>query len=152
MITTGDTAPDFTLPGTSGDVSLAALRPAPVVLFFYPKDDTSTCTIEAIDFTAQAPAFAKAGALVFGLSKDSLAAHVKFIGKHDLGVALLSDAKADTCERYGVWVEKTTYGKAYKGIERTTLLIDGSGKVARAWHKVAIDGHVAEVLAAVQAL
>ncbi len=152
MITTGDTAPDFTLPGTDGEVTLAALRPAKVVLFFYPKDDTSTCTIEAIDFTTQAEAFAAAGARVFGLSKDSLKSHVKFAGKHALGVALLSDAGSDTCERYGVWVEKTMYGKAYRGIERTTLLIDGSGKVAKAWHKVAIDGHVAEVLATVQAL
>lgn len=149
----GDPAPDFTLPRDGGgEVSLQALRPKSVVLFFYPKDDTQTCTIEAIDFTSQLPAFAAAGAVVIGISKDGVKSHDNFLKKHALAVILGSDEASDTCERYGVWVEKSKYGKTSMGIVRATFLIDGSGKIARIWPKVAIDGHVAEVLAAAEAL
>ncbi|GAA0301644.1 peroxiredoxin [Rhodovulum strictum] len=153
MIDTGQTAPDFTLPQDGGpDITLSALRPAPVVLYFYPKDDTSGCTKEAIAFSGLMAEFEAAGARVFGISKDSVEKHGKFRCKHDLSVPLLSDDGTDVCERYGVWVEKSMYGKKYFGIERSTFLIDASGTVARAWHKVKVDGHADEVLAAVRAL
>lgn len=157
MIGIGETAPDFTLPRTanSGDtdtLTLSALRPAPVVLYFYPKDDTPGCTTEALDFTRLAADFAAAGAVVVGLSKDSPAKHEKFCAKHGLGVILVSDEGADTCERYGAWVEKSMYGKTYMGIERSTVLIDGTGRVVQVWPKVKVKGHAEEVLAAVRAL
>ena len=153
MITTGDIAPDFTLPRDGGtDISLSALRPQRVVLFFYPKTGTTNCAIEADDFNAALSAFAAAGATLIGLSKDPVKAQEKAVKKQALGYALVSDAEADACERYGVWVEKSMYGKAYMGIERATYLIGADGRVARAWHKVKVEGHVAEVLAAVQAL
>ena len=149
----GDPAPDFMLPRDGGgDISLSAQRPRAVVLYFYPKDDTPGCTVEAIDFTASSAAFAAAGAVVIGMSKDTVKAHDKFARKHTLGIALASDAASDTCERYGVWVEKSMYGKTYMGIERATFLIDGTGKIVRVWSKVSVPGHVAEVLAAAQAL
>ncbi len=153
----GDTAPDFTAPVTGapggGDtLTLSALRPQKVVLYFYPKDDTSGCTKEAIGFTEQAVAFAEAGAVVVGVSKDSLAKHEKFTAKHALGVALVSDADSDICEQYGTWVEKSMYGKKYMGIERATFLIDGDGRVARVWRKVKVPGHVEEVLDAARTL
>ncbi len=148
-----DTAPDFTLPRDGGDdVTLSALRPGKAVLFFYPRDDTSGCTKEAIAFTGMVDAFAKAGVTVMGISKDSVAKHGKFRDKHDLGVALLSDAEGDVCEQYGVWKEKSMYGKKFMGIERSTFLIDGDGKVAQVWRKVKVPGHAEEVLEAAQAL
>ena len=148
-----DMAPDFTLPRDGGDeVTLSALRPAPVVLFFYPKDDTSGCTKEAIAFTGLASEFEAAGAKVFGISKDTVAKHDKFRDKHDLGIPLLSDADSDVCEQYGVWKEKSMYGKKYMGIERTTVLIGGDGKILRIWPKVKVPGHAEEVLDAVKAL
>jgi peroxiredoxin Q/BCP len=153
MIDTGDAAPDFTLPRDGGgEVTLSALRPKAVVLYFYPKDDTSGCTVEAKDFTAAAADFAAAGAVVVGISKDSVKSHDKFRDKHGLDLVLASDEASDVCERYGVWAEKSMYGKKYMGIERSTFLIDGTGKVARAWHKVKVPGHVDEVLAAAKAL
>jgi peroxiredoxin Q/BCP len=153
MTDTGSPAPDFTLPRDGGgEVTLSALKPKAVVLYFYPKDDTPGCTTEARGFTEHAAAFDAAGAVVLGISKDTVAKHDKFRDKHSLGVALLSDADSDVCERYGVWVEKSMYGKTYLGIERATFLIDGSGKVARAWRKVKVPGHVDEVLAAAQGL
>ena len=153
MIEIGQPAPDFTLPQDGGaDIALSSLQGGPVVLYFYPRDDTSGCTLEALDFTAQSADFAAAGARVLGVSKDSVASHGKFRAKHGLGIALLSDAEGDVCERYGVWVEKNMYGKKSMGIERATFLIDGEGKVARIWRKVKVDGHVAEVLEAVRAL
>lgn len=153
MPDTGDSAPDFTLPRDGGgDVTLSSLRPQKVVLFFYPKDDTSGCTKEALGFTEHADAFAAAGAVVVGISKDSVASHDKFVKKHDLGVILGSDEASDVCERYGVWTEKSMYGKKYMGIERTTFLIDGAGRIARVWPKVKVPGHVEEVLEAVRAL
>ena len=153
MIEIGHPAPDFILPQDGGaDIALSSLQGGPVVLYFYPRDDTSGCTLEALDFTAQSADFAAAGARVLGVSKDSVASHGKFRAKHGLGIALLSDAEGDVCERYGVWVEKNMYGKKSMGIERATFLIDGEGKVARIWRKVKVDGHVAEVLEAVRAL
>ncbi|MCB1310907.1 MAG: peroxiredoxin [Sedimentitalea sp.] len=148
-----DPAPDFTLPqGGGGDVTLSALRGAPVVLFFYPRDDTSGCTKEAIGFSEHLAAFAEAGARVFGISKDSLASHEKFAAKHDLKVPLLSDEAGRACEDYGVWKQKSMYGKTFMGIERSTFLIGGDGQIRRVWRKVKVPGHVEEVLDAVRAL
>ena len=153
MIEQGATAPDFTLPRDGGaDVTLSALRGGPVVLYFYPRDDTPGCTTEAGDFTALLPEFAAAGATVIGVSKDTVAKHEKFIAKHGLGVILVSDAEGDLCERYGTWVEKNMYGRKSMGIQRATVLIDANGKVARVWPKVKVAGHAAEVLDAVKAL
>ncbi|MGL6208475.1 MAG: peroxiredoxin [Paracoccaceae bacterium] len=153
MITEGQIAPDFTLPRDGGSLlTLSALRPGKVVLYFYPKDDTPGCTLEAQDFTAQLPAFTAAGATVIGVSKDSVKAHDKFCKKHGLGITLVSDEAGHTCEDYGVWLEKSMYGKTYMGIERTTVLIDGGGLVARVWNKVSVKGHADDVLASVQSL
>ncbi|WP_095589851.1 thioredoxin-dependent thiol peroxidase [Actibacterium ureilyticum] len=149
----GDTAPDFTLPRDGGDtVTLSALRPAPVVLYFYPKDDTPGCTKEAIAFTEQLAEFEAAGARVFGISKDPVAKHEKFRAKHDLAVPLLSDAEGDVCEQFGVWGEKNMYGKKYMGIERATFLIGGDGRIAQVWRKVKVPGHADAVLEAVRGL
>lgn len=153
MIDLGQPAPDFTLPRDGGGtVTLSALRGGKVVLYFYPKDDTPGCTTEALDFTARAADFAAAGATVIGVSKDSVKKHDKFVAKHGLGIALVSDETSTTCEDYGTWVEKSMYGKTYMGIERATFLIDAQGHVARVWPKVKVAGHVDEVLAAAQAL
>jgi peroxiredoxin Q/BCP len=154
MISEGQTAPDFTLPRDGGGtVTLSALRPGKVVLYFYPKDDTPGCTLEAQDFNARHADFAAAGTTVIGLSKDSVKSHDKFCKKHGLGGIVLASDEADhTAEDYGVWLEKSMYGKTYMGIERTTVLIDGSGKVARVWNKVSVKGHADEVLAAAKAL
>ena len=153
MLESGDMAPDFTLPSDRGtQIQLSAQRPACVVLFFYPRDDTSGCTAEAIAFTALHAAFASAGAKVFGLSKDSVAKHAKFRDKHDLGIPLLSDADTDVCETYGVWTQKSMYGKTFFGIERSTFLIDGAGQITRVWRKVKVPGHADAVLGAVTAL
>ena len=149
----GTEAPDFTAPRDGGGtLTLSELRPKKVVLYFYPKDDTSGCTREALDFTEHGQAFDAAGAVVVGVSKDSVKSHDKFVAKHGLGIALVSDEGGDICERYGTWVEKSMYGKKYMGIERTTVLIDGEGKIARVWNKVKVPGHVEEVLAAAKAL
>ena len=151
MITEGQTAPDFTLPRDGGGtVALDDLLPKAVVLYFYPKDDTPGCTTEALDFTRLKADFEAAGAIVVGISKDSVAKHDKFCRKHGLGVILASDEDGDTCERYGSWVEKSMYGKTYMGIERTTVLIGGDGTVRRIWRKVKVKGHADEVLAAVR--
>ncbi len=153
MIAAGDTAPTFTLPRDGGgQVALATFRPGKVVLYFYPKDDTPGCTLEAQDFTARLADFTTAGTTVIGVSKDSVKAHDKFCKKHDLSVILASDEAGTTCEDYGVWLEKSMYGKTYMGIERTTVLIDGAGKVARVWNKVSVKGHADEVLEAAKAL
>jgi thioredoxin-dependent peroxiredoxin len=149
----GTEAPDFTAPRDGGGtLSLSSLRPKAVVLYFYPKDNTSGCTKEAMGFTEHAAEFEAAGAVVVGVSKDSVASHDKFIAKHALGITLVSDEGGDICERYGTWVEKNMYGKKYMGIERTTVLIDGTGQVVRVWRKVKVPGHVEEVLEAVRAL
>lgn len=157
MIAVGETAPDFTLPRSTADgsatsLTLSALRPAPVVLYFYPKDDTPGCTLEAQDFTRLAPEFAALGARIIGISKDSPEKHEKFCRKHGLGVELVSDEGSDTCERYGTWGEKSMYGKTFMGISRATFLIDGAGRVAQVWPKVSVTGHAEAVLAALRAL
>ncbi len=152
MLTIGTPAPDFTLPRDGGGTArLSALKGRKVILYFYPKDDTPGCTIEAIDFTRLSPEFDAAGATVIGLSKDSVKAHDKFCRKHGLGIILASDESGTTCEDYGVWREKSMYGKTYWGIERTTVLIDAAGNVARIWPKVTVAGHAEEVLAAARA-
>ena len=149
----GETAPDFTAPTQNGeDLTLSDLRGQPVVLYFYPKDDTPGCTQEAKDFTELGHQFKAAGATVIGVSKDTVAKHDKFALKYDLGVTLVSDAEGDICEQYGVWGEKKNYGKTYMGITRTTFLIDGEGRLAREWPKVKVAGHAEEVLDAVKAM
>ena len=148
-----DLAPGFTLPRDGGgEVSLSDMRGGAVVLFFYPRDDTPGCTKESIGFSQDLQAFADAGAQVFGISKDTVAKHDKFVAKHDLTTPLLSDAEGSVCEDYGVWVEKNMYGRKSMGIQRSTFLIDAEGRIARIWNKVKVDGHVAEVLEAVRAL
>lgn len=149
----GDKAPDFTLPGNGGsEVSLAAYRGGPVVLFFYPKDNTSGCTVENRDFTALAGEFKKAGVTVIGMSPDSPQSHDKFIGKHGLEVILASDEAKTTLEAYGVWKEKSMYGRKYMGVERTTFLIDANGSIAKIWDKVKVAGHAEDVLKAAREL
>ena len=149
----GGKAPAFTLPRAGGgDVSLAEYAGRNVDLHFYPRDDTPGCTTEAIEFTAEAPAFKAANTVVIGISKDGVAKHEKFIAKHELGVILASDENGSTCEDYGVWAEKKNYGKTYMGIERSTFLIGGDGMVRAAWRKVKVKGHVAAALAAAKAL
>lgn len=153
MPTIGNPAPDFTLPRDGeGSVTLSQLRPAKVVVYFYPKDDTSGCTLEAQEFTARLGDFTDAGATVIGISKDSVKSHDKFCKKYGLGIILASDENGTTCEDYGVWAEKSMYGKTYFGIERSTFLVDGAGNLAQAWRKVSVKGHVDAVLAAVKAL
>jgi thioredoxin-dependent peroxiredoxin len=149
----GDRAPDFTMPTDgNGTVSLKALRGKTVVLYFYPKDDTSGCTKEACGFRDALPDFSKTGAKVIGVSRDNVRSHDKFKAKYDLPFTLASDESGEVCERYGVWVEKSMYGRKYMGIERTTVLIDKEGVIRGLWPKVKIDGHVAAVLAAAKTL
>jgi len=151
--TVGDKAPDISLPRDGGEmVNLSDFAGKKVVLYFYPKDDTPGCTKEAIGFTETAEEFAVLDTVILGVSKDSIKKHDKFVAKHDLKIALLSDEEGDVCERYGTWVEKSMYGKTYMGIERATYLIDGDGKIAQAWRKVRVPGHVDAVLEAVRAL
>ena len=148
----GDPAPDFQLPGAGGTTHrLADYAGRTVVLYFYPKADTSGCTKQAVAFTEHAGDFADAGAVVLGVSKDPVKKLDKFVEKHDLGVQLLSDEEGDLCERYGVWVEKSMYGKKYMGIERSTFLIGPDGTIRQAWRKVKVPGHVEAVLEAVKA-
>lgn len=149
----GAQAPKMNLPRDGGgNVSLADFAGKKVVLYFYPKDDTSGCTTEAVDFTALADDFAKAGAVVIGLSPDPVKAHDKFIAKHGLGIILASDEDKSVLQAYGVWKEKSMYGRQYMGVERSTFLIDASGKIARIWRKVKVKGHAQEVLEAVRSL
>lgn len=149
----GAKAPAFDLPADGGGrVKLKDFAGKTLVLYFYPKDDTSGCTKEALEFTAAEKKFEKAGAAIVGVSKDSVAAHDKFKTKHKLKVALGSDEDGKVVEAYGVWVEKSMYGKKYMGIERTTFLIDAKGVIRQIWRKVKVPGHVEEVLAAVKAL
>ena len=149
MIEPGQSAPAITLPRDGGgEVSLSDFLGQRVVVYFYPRDDTPGCTTEASEFSADLPAFAAADTVVIGISKDSVKSHDKFRDKHDLGVILLSDEAGDVAERYGVWGEKSMYGKTFMGIERSTFLINREGRIARIWRKVKVQGHVAEVLAA----
>ncbi|MDQ0327374.1 peroxiredoxin Q/BCP [Rhodopseudomonas julia] len=145
----GDPAPDFTLPTDGGgEFSLAAHRGEPVVIYFYPKDNTPGCTKEAISFSSEIEAFRSAGISVVGISPDSAASHDKFKTKHDLSVTLVSDEDTKVCEAYGVWAEKSMYGRRFMGVERSTFLIDRDGVIARVWRKVKVPGHVADVLEA----
>jgi thioredoxin-dependent peroxiredoxin len=148
----GDAAPDFRMPGDAGEVALADLKGKTVVLYFYPKDDTSGCTAEAQAFTAAADDFARADAVVVGVSKDTAASHGKFRAKYELKPLLASDKDGGVVERYGAWVEKSMYGRKYMGIDRSTFLIDKTGVIRRIWRKVKVPGHVAEVLKAVTEL
>lgn len=149
----GKMAPDFTLPRDGGGtVTLSALRPKKVVLFFYPKDNTPSCTTEAQDFTRLKEDFAAADTVVVGLSKDSVKSHDKFCSKHGLGVILASDEASNVTETYGVWAEKSMYGKTYMGIVRTTFLIAGDGRVADVWTVTKVAGHAEDVLAKARAL
>lgn len=150
---TGDQAPEFSLPATGGrDIRLSDLRGRKVVLYFYPKDDTSGCTREAQDFSALRPGFTAADTEVIGISPDSLASHDKFRSKYGLDLPLASDEGKSALEAYGVWAEKSMYGRKYMGVERTTFLVDRDGRIARVWQKVKVPGHAEEVLAAAQAL
>lgn len=149
----GDKAPDFTLTTDGeGSISLAKLKGKNVVLYFYPKDDTPGCTIEAKDFRDLMDDFKKSDTVIIGLSKDSVKSHDKFKEKFCLPFTLASDTEGTTCEAYGVWVEKSMYGKKYMGIERATFLIDKQGKIAQIWSKVKVEGHAKEVLEAAKGL
>ncbi len=149
----GDVAPDFELPEDVGQVvSLRRFRGKPVVLYFYPKDDTSGCTAEAIAFDALRDKFSAAGAAVLGVSPDNVASHAKFKRKHGLSLILAADESRAALEAYGVWREKSMYGRRFMGVERTTFLIGPDGRVERVWRKVKVPGHAEEVLAATEAL
>jgi thioredoxin-dependent peroxiredoxin len=149
----GELGPDFELPTDGGGrTHLQELRGKPVVIYFYPKDDTSGCTAEAIDFNGLRAKFAAAGATVIGISPDSAASHDKFKHKHDLKIALAADPERSAIEAYGVWKEKSMYGRKYFGVERSTFLVDRDGRVAKIWRKVKVPGHADEVLAATKAL
>jgi peroxiredoxin Q/BCP len=154
-LSAGDKAPNFALPASGGrTIALSGLKGQKVVLYFYPKDDTTGCTQEAKDFSAAAKKFKAAGVAVIGVSKDSVASHEKFTAKYDLALDLASDEETKTAGAYGVWVEKSMYGRRYMGMERATFLIDEKGVIRRIWiwRKVKIPGHVEEVLAAAKAL
>ena len=149
----GDKAPDFNMTtDAGGSVSLADLKGRPVVLYFYPKDDTPGCTTEACGFRDLEADFSSVDATVIGVSRDSVKRHDKFKAKYDLNFALGSDEDGVVTEAYGVWVEKMNYGRSYMGIERSTFLIDGTGAIAKIWRKVRVKGHVDAVLEATKAL
>ncbi|GAA4534451.1 thioredoxin-dependent thiol peroxidase [Chelativorans composti] len=149
----GSFAPDFELPKDGGGtVRLSSLRGRPVVLYFYPKDDTSGCTTEALDFTARKSDFDALGAVILGVSPDSVKKHDKFKAKHGLTIDLLSDEEKQVVQQYGLWIEKSLYGRKYMGVERSTFLIDPEGKIVTSWIKVKIPGHVDAVLEALKKL
>ena len=151
MLEIGDIAPDFTLPTDgSGELTLSGIRGQQVVLYFYPKDDTSGCTKEACDFREKIQDFEKAGVVVLGLSPDSVQRHNKFKAKYDLPFSLIADEEKVALEAYGVWVEKSMYGRKYMGVERSTFLIDAEGRIKASWRKVKVPGHVDAVLSAAQ--
>jgi peroxiredoxin Q/BCP len=151
MLDVGDKAPAFNLEDQSGKtVKLSDFKGKTVVLYFYPKDDTPGCTREACAFRDEHSALRKAGAVVLGVSPDSGARHAKFAGKYDLPFPLLADTDHAVSEKFGAWGEKSLYGRKFMGINRSTFLIDGSGKVARVWPKVKVDGHVDQVLQAIR--
>ena len=153
MATTPYPAPNVILPNETGDIiDIKDFRPNMVVLFFYPRDNTSGCTREAKDFTENTELFNNLNINVFGISKDSITSHEKFIKKQNLTIPLLSDEAGSVCEDFGVWKEKSMYGKIYMGIERSTFIIDGSGSVTHEWRKVKVANHVAEVLETVKKL
>ena len=147
MLQDGDKAPEFALP-TDGKDRFELRKARPAVVYFYPKDDTSGCTNEAKDYSRLAAEFRKAGVAVVGISPDSVDSHRKFRVKHGLTIALAADADSHVAKAYGVWVEKSMYGRTYMGVERATFLIDAEGHIARSWRKVKVAGHAEEVLAA----
>ncbi|WP_108660289.1 thioredoxin-dependent thiol peroxidase [Acuticoccus kandeliae] len=149
----GAEAPNFTLPGdNASEISISAYRGQPVVLYFYPKDNTTGCTKEAVAFNDERAAFEAAGVAIIGVSPDSVSSHDSFKSKHDLSFPLVSDTDKVAAEAYGVWVEKSMYGRKFMGVDRSTFLIDRDGKIARIWRKVKVPGHVDAVLAAAKAL
>ncbi len=149
----GDKAPAFKLAtDNGGQVSLAGLKGHPVVLYFYPKDNTSGCTREAVDFSYLAKKFQNMGVAVIGISKDTVASHDKFKDKHELKITLASDPETAVAQAYGVWIEKNLYGRKSMGMERATFLIDGTAKIRVIWRKVKVDGHAEAVLAAAKDL
>ena len=153
-VSIGKKAPDFTLPAAnykSGDrLSLSDFKGQKVVLYFYPKDDTSGCTAQACGFTENLSAFNRLKAQIIGVSRDSIKKHDKFIEKYGLKFPLVSDEDAKVCETYGVWVEKSMYGRKYMGIDRSTFLIDENGKITHVWNKVKVPGHIEEVIKALK--
>jgi len=148
MINEGDMAPSITVTASDGSSINLASPGQPLVLYFYPKDDTSGCTREAQDFTALAKEFQQAGVKVVGLSRDAMKSHEKFIGKYDLAVPLVSDEDGRVSDAFGTWVEKSMYGRKYMGMERATYLIGADGRVLKAWRKVKVPNHAQDVLAA----
>ena len=153
MVEDGKKAPDFKLQADDGTtVQLSKLKGRPVVVYFYPKDDTSGCTAEAKDFSCLAAEFSKTGAEIIGISPDSVASHQKFKTKHELDLRLAADPDKAAAMAYGVWVEKSMYGRQYMGVERSTFLIDKAGRGSKSWHKVKVPSHADAVLAAVKAL
>ncbi len=153
MLSPGDVAPDVRYTTAEGvEATVADHKGRKLVLYFYPKDDTSGCTREAQDFTALAGDFAKLGADVVGISRDTVRSHARFVEKYGLKVQLGSDESGAVCEAFGVWVEKSMYGRSYMGIERSTFLIDPEGRIARIWRKAKVANHAAEVLAAAGSL
>ncbi len=153
MIEAGSTFPMFELAADNGKtIGSKDLAGKPYVIYFYPKDDTSSCTLEGQEFTALMPKFKAAGARIIGVSPDSIKSHCKFRDKYELKFTLASDEERTLIEKLGLWVDKQMYGKVYKGVERTTYLVDGKGKVVRVWSKVKVPEHAAEVLAAAKAL
>jgi peroxiredoxin Q/BCP len=149
----GDKAPGFDLPTDGGGrFRLNAQRGKAVVIYFYPKDDTSGCTLEAIDFSGRRRDFERAGATIVGISPDSVRDHDKFKAKHDLTIALAADEDKETAEAYGVWIEKSMYGRKYMGVDRSTFLVDKEGVLAAIWRKVKVKGHVEEVLDAAKSI
>jgi len=148
----GKLAPDFKLATADGPVTLSELRGGKVVLYFYPADDTETCTIEAIDFSARKAEFEAADAAILGVSPDPVGSHERFCKKHGLGIRLASDPDTEVIRRYGLWIEKTMFGRKFMGVERATFLIGADGRIARIWHKVRIKGHVEQVLEAAKNL
>lgn len=152
MIDIDSAPPPFTLHTPAGPLGPDGLRGAPYVLYFYPKDDTSGCTREAQDFSSLGEQFKALGVRVFGVSKDSLESHQRFAQKHGLSVSLASDPDGSVCRAFGVWAEKSMYGRKYFGIERASFLFDSAGKLRQSWRKVKVPGHAAEVLAAARTL
>jgi len=153
IVEKGDIAPDFELPQDGGRTfRLSSLRGKPVVLYFYPKDDTSGCTAQAIEFSARKDEFEALGISIIGLSPDTVKSHDKFKAKHDISISLVADPEKKVVQDYGVWVEKSMYGRKYMGVERSTFLLDAEGRIAELWRKVQLKGHVDAVLKAAKAL
>ena len=151
MLKEGDKAPSFNMPTNKGEnVSLSKLKGQKIVFYFYPRDDTPGCTKEACGFRDDLSKYKRAGAVVIGVSRDSVESHEKFVKKFDLNFMLASDKEGDVCEKYDAWRMKNMYGKEYMGIGRSTFLIDTKGKINKIWSKVKVDGHVDEVLKAVK--